>query len=92
MFPNDPLRLPPFHFDADPDPDFHIDADSDSVLELASRNDWGPTGRVLYWGNVRTNAVFLIQIQDFDDICSQIFIVKKKVSVKKCNNIIPMPL
>ncbi len=24
---NDPLRLPPFHFDADPDPAFHFDAD-----------------------------------------------------------------
>jgi hypothetical protein len=27
MLQNDPLRLPPFHFDADPDPVFHFDAD-----------------------------------------------------------------
>jgi hypothetical protein len=27
MLKNDPLRLPPFHFDADPDPAFHCDAD-----------------------------------------------------------------
>ncbi len=30
-----PLRLPPFHFDADPDPAFHFDADPDP----ASQND-----------------------------------------------------
>ena len=27
MLQNNPLRLPPFHFDADPDPSFHFDAD-----------------------------------------------------------------
>jgi hypothetical protein len=30
--PNYPLRLPPFHFDADPDPDFHFDADPDPTF------------------------------------------------------------
>jgi hypothetical protein len=29
MLRNDPLRLPPFHFYADPDPAFHFDADLD---------------------------------------------------------------
>ncbi len=29
MLQNDPLRLPPFHFDADPDPALHFDADPD---------------------------------------------------------------
>jgi hypothetical protein len=29
MLQNDHLRLPPFHFDADPDPTFHSDADPD---------------------------------------------------------------
>jgi hypothetical protein len=29
MLQNDPLGLPPFHFDADPDPAFNFDADSD---------------------------------------------------------------
>ncbi len=27
MLQNDPLRRPPFHFDADPDPAFYFDAD-----------------------------------------------------------------
>jgi hypothetical protein len=35
MLQNDPLGLPPFHFDADPDPVFHFDADPDP----ASHND-----------------------------------------------------
>ncbi len=38
MLQNDPVRLPPFHFDADPDPDpaFKFDADLDpqNCLEL----------------------------------------------------------
>jgi hypothetical protein len=29
MLQNDPLRLPPFHFDANPDPAFLFDADVD---------------------------------------------------------------
>jgi len=29
MLQNDPIRLPPFHFDADPDPAFHFNADPD---------------------------------------------------------------
>ncbi len=29
MLQNNPLRLPPFHFDADPDPAFHFDVDPD---------------------------------------------------------------
>jgi hypothetical protein len=37
MLQNDPLSLPSFHFDADPDPDpaFHFDTD----LDPASKND-----------------------------------------------------
>jgi hypothetical protein len=35
MLQNDPLRLFPFHFDADPDAAFHFDADPDR----ASQND-----------------------------------------------------
>jgi hypothetical protein len=38
MLQNDPVRLPPFHFDADPDPAFHFDADQDP----ASKNDADP--------------------------------------------------
>ncbi len=29
MIENDPLKVPPFHFDAEPDPAFHFDADAD---------------------------------------------------------------
>jgi hypothetical protein len=29
MLQNHPLKLPPFHFAADPDPAFHFDADAD---------------------------------------------------------------
>jgi hypothetical protein len=29
MQKNDPLRLPPFRFDAEPDPAFYFDADPD---------------------------------------------------------------
>ncbi len=29
MLQNDPLGLPPFHFDADPDPAFHFESDPD---------------------------------------------------------------
>jgi hypothetical protein len=32
MLQNGHLRLPPFHFDADPDPAFHSDADPDPAL------------------------------------------------------------
>jgi hypothetical protein len=47
---NDPLRLLPFHFDADPDPAFHFDADSDkdpafhfdADPDPASQNDADP--------------------------------------------------
>jgi hypothetical protein len=40
MHQNDPLMLPPFHFDADvdPDPAFHFEADPDT----ASQNDAYP--------------------------------------------------
>jgi hypothetical protein len=37
MFQNDPLRLPPFHFDADPDPAFHFAADPDPQLPKMMR-------------------------------------------------------
>ncbi len=42
MFQNDPIRLPPFHFYADPDPDraFHFDADP----YPASQSDADPRG------------------------------------------------
>ncbi len=30
---NEPLRLSPFHVDADPDPAFHYDADPDPVSQ-----------------------------------------------------------
>ena len=38
MLKNNPLRLPAFHFDADPDPAFLFDADADA----ASLNDVDP--------------------------------------------------
>jgi hypothetical protein len=34
MLQNDPLRLPSFHFDEDPDPAFHFDADPDPALHF----------------------------------------------------------
>jgi hypothetical protein len=34
MLQNDPLMLPPFHFDADPDPAFHFDADPDPAFHF----------------------------------------------------------
>ncbi len=34
MLQNDPLRLPPFHFDADPDPTFHFDADPETAFQF----------------------------------------------------------
>jgi hypothetical protein len=52
MLQNDPLRLPPFHFDADPDtdPTFHFDAFTDPAFHFdadldpnpASQNDADP--------------------------------------------------
>ncbi len=50
MLQNDPIRRPPFHFDADPDPDraFHFDVDPDPAfhfdtdLDPASQNDPDP--------------------------------------------------
>ncbi len=43
MLQNDPLSLPPFHFDADPDPDpaFNFDADP---ADPPSQNDADPSG------------------------------------------------
>ncbi len=35
MLQNDPLWLPPFYFNADPDPAFHFDADPDLYLDSA---------------------------------------------------------
>jgi hypothetical protein len=37
MFLKSPLRLPPFHFDADPDSAFHFDADP--VLDPTFHSD-----------------------------------------------------
>jgi hypothetical protein len=42
MIKNTPLRLPTFHFIADPDPAFHLDANPD--LDPASQNDAEPCG------------------------------------------------
>ncbi len=50
MIQNDHLRLPPFHFDADPDPAFHFDVDPnpdqafnfDAGPDIASQNDADP--------------------------------------------------
>ncbi len=48
MLKNDPLRLPPFHFNADPDPTFCFDADPDPAFHFdadpdpASQNDADP--------------------------------------------------
>jgi hypothetical protein len=39
MLQNDPLRLPPFHFDADPDPAFHCDADRDPACHFDADPD-----------------------------------------------------
>jgi hypothetical protein len=45
LIQNDPLRLPPFHFDADSDPAFPFDADTDPAFHYdadpdpASQND-----------------------------------------------------
>ncbi len=42
MLQSDPLRLPPFHFDADSDPSFHFDADSDPDLAFHFAEDPDP--------------------------------------------------
>ncbi len=42
MLQNDPLRLPPFHFDADPDPAFHFDADPDPAFHFDADAECGP--------------------------------------------------
>jgi hypothetical protein len=39
MLQNDPLKLPPFHFDADPDPAFHFDADPDPTFHCDADPD-----------------------------------------------------
>jgi hypothetical protein len=39
MIKNDPLKVPPFHFDAELDPDFHFDADADPIPYLAFHFD-----------------------------------------------------
>ncbi len=47
MLQNDPLRIPPFHFD--PDPAFHFDA----VPDPASENDADPDLQHCFKSNVR---------------------------------------
>jgi hypothetical protein len=50
MLQTDPLRLPSFHFDADPDPAFHFEVDPDPTFQFsadpgpdqASQNDADP--------------------------------------------------
>jgi hypothetical protein len=39
MLQNDPIKLPPFHFDSDPDPnpDFHFDADPEPAFHFGVR-------------------------------------------------------
>jgi hypothetical protein len=39
MLQNDPLKLPPFNFDADPDPAFHFDADPDPSFHFEADPD-----------------------------------------------------
>jgi hypothetical protein len=34
MLQNDPQKLPPFHFDVDPDPAFHFDKDPDPAFHF----------------------------------------------------------
>jgi hypothetical protein len=37
MLQNDPLRLPPFYFDANPDPAFHFDADIYEIVRTKKK-------------------------------------------------------
>ncbi len=39
MLQNEPFKLPPFHFDADPDPAFYINEDADPDPDLAVHFD-----------------------------------------------------
>jgi hypothetical protein len=64
MLQNDPLRLPPFYFGADPDPAFHFDANADpdpnqafhfdadphADLDQTSKNDADPDPKHLFLG------------------------------------------
>jgi hypothetical protein len=42
MLRNDPIRLPPFHFDANPDPAFHFEANPDPAFQFDGDRDPDP--------------------------------------------------
>jgi hypothetical protein len=41
MLQNDPLRLPSFRFEADPDPSFHLDVDPDPASNAFFNTAYG---------------------------------------------------
>ncbi len=61
MLKNDHLRLPTFHFDADPDLAFHFDADPDTAFHLNEDPDpqhcnGNHKGRVIVYGRISLHA------------------------------------
>jgi hypothetical protein len=58
----DPVRRPPFHFDADPDPAFHFDADPDPTFLSDADTDPAPAPTFnLMW--IRTLPFTLMRIR-----------------------------
>jgi len=56
---NDPLRLPPFHFDADPDPSFPFDPDPDPAFHFDADPD--PASQKC-WGRIQIrNTAYLVE-------------------------------
>ncbi len=61
MLQNDPLRLPTFPFDADPDPAFHFDANPDPAFQFNADPDpqhcnGNHKGRVIVYGRICLHA------------------------------------
>ncbi len=69
MIQNGPLRLPPFHFNADPDPAFHFDAGPGSAFyfnadpDTASQNDADPQQWILRIRNTALQNFLKIPVE-----------------------------
>jgi hypothetical protein len=89
MLQNDPPRLQPFHFDADPDPAFHFDADPDPTFhsdadpypDPASQNNADPCGS----GSATLNLMQFYTLKgskSFTKYCSTKFLKNLEILLK----------
>ncbi len=79
MFQNDLLRLPPFHFDADPDLDPAFDFYAD--LDPASQNDADPDPQ--HWCKLTLKFIVLISLMRSSLVRMRSSLVRMRSSLER---------